>query len=232
LLQAAALPNALPVRPGMSMAAVYEPADSRQPVGGDWYDAFTLDDHRVALVIGDGAGHGRQAAIFMVQLRNLFRALAGEHAEPGAVLIRANDVASGLNDVDGPFVTCCYAVLNLQTHVLQWAQAGHFSPLVVHADGSSTYLEERPGPPLALSAYRDYESLSTTLAAGDRVLIFTDGLVERRREHLDVGLDRLARVAQTLSTLPVQAFVDGLAAAVTDRFDDLAALCVELTVIT
>ncbi len=231
LLQAAALANALPVRPGMNIAAVYEPADSRQPVGGDWYDAFTLDDHRVALVIGDVAGHGRQAAIFMVQLRNLFRALAGEHAEPGAVLSRANDVASGLNDVDGPFVTCCYAVLDLQTHVLQWAQAGHFSPLIVHADRSCTYLEERPGPPLALSPGRHYESSSTTLGVGDRVLIFTDGLVERRREHLNIGLERLASQARGLSALPVQDFVDGLAASVTDRFDDLAVLCVELTAV-
>jgi serine phosphatase RsbU (regulator of sigma subunit) len=232
LLQAAALPNVLPIRPGMSIAAVYEPADSRQPVGGDWYDAFALDEHRVALVIGDVAGHGRQAAIFMVQLRNLFRALAGEHAEPGAVLIRANDVASGLNEVDGPFVTCCYAVLNVQTQVLQWAQAGHFSPLVIHADGSSTYLDERTGPPLALSADRRYESSSTNLAVGDRVLIFTDGLVERRREHLDVGLARLANEARRLSELAVQNFVDGLAASVTDRFDDLALLCVELTATT
>jgi PAS domain S-box-containing protein len=229
LLQEAALPNALPERPGMRIAAVYEPADPRQPVGGDWYDVFAIDDDRVALVIADVAGHGRHAAAFMVQVRNVFRALAIEHASPGEVLIRSNNVTSRLNEIDGPFVTCCYAVLDVVSLTLRWAQAGHFSPLIVHADGTSTYLEERPGPPLALFGERHYESSSVVLNAGDRVLMFTDGLVERRREHLDIGLARLALLAHEHSTLQPQEFVEALAASVTERFDDLALLCVQLT---
>lgn len=228
LLQSAALPNSLPESPGVRIAAVYEPSDPHQPVGGDWYDAFTLDEDRVALVIADVAGHGRHAAIFMVQVRNVFRALAVEHPEPGEVMIRANNVTSKLNEPDGPFVTCCYAVLDVRARTLQWAQAGHFSPLIVHADGTSTYLTERSGPPLALSGARHYESSSTKLHLGDRVMMFTDGLVERRREHLDVGLARLARIAKDCSALQPQEFVEALAASVTDRFDDLALLCVEL----
>lgn len=228
LLQSAALPNSLPESPGVRIAAVYEPSDPHQPVGGDWYDAFTIDDDRVALVIADVAGHGRNAAIFMVQVRNVFRALAVEHTEPGEVMIRANNVTSKLNEPNGPFVTCCYAVLDVRTHTLQWAQAGHFSPLIVHADGASTYLLERSGPPLALASAQHYESSSTRLRPGDRVMMFTDGLVERRREHLDVGLARLAQLAKDHFTLQPKEFVKTLAGSVTDRFDDLALLCVEL----
>jgi serine phosphatase RsbU (regulator of sigma subunit) len=164
----------------------------------------------------------------MVQVRNVFRALALSHAEPGEVLTRANDVTGRLNEPDGPFVTCCYAVLDVSTRRLEWSQAGHFSPLVVHADGTSTYLGERPGPPLALFAGRTYASSFVTLVPGDRVVMFTDGLVERRREHLDIGLARLAEVAEACVKLEPREFVDALAAAVTNRFDDLALLCVEL----
>ncbi len=228
LLQSAALPNSLPSSPLVRIAAVYEPADPRQPVGGDWYDAFALDDERMALVIADVAGHGRTAAVFMVQVRNVFRALAVEHAEPGEVMIRANNVTTKLNEEGGPFVTCCYAVLDLRAKTLKWAQAGHFSPLILHPDGRSTYLEERSGPPLALFGARHYESSETKLLPGDRVMMFTDGLVERRRENIDVGLTRLARLAKDNSTLHPQEFVNALAAKVTDRFDDLALMCVEL----
>jgi len=229
ILQDAALPKALPERPGIRIAAVYEPADPRQPVGGDWYDVFAIDDDRVALVIADVAGHGRTAASFMVQVRNVFRALAIEHADPAEVLARSNNVTSRLSEHDGPFVTCTYAVLEVRTRTLHWAQAGHFSPLIVHADGTSTYLPEKPGPPLALVHDREYTSSSVVLHVGDRVLMFTDGLVERRREHLDIGLGRLARTAQQHTHLRPQEFVAALAASVTDRFDDLALLCVEFT---
>ena len=83
-------------------------------------------------MIADVAGHGHRAAVFMVQVRNIFRAIAAEHTEPDDVLIRANDVTARLNEPDGPFVTCCFAVLDIAARTLRWAQAGHFSPLIVH----------------------------------------------------------------------------------------------------
>lgn len=227
LLQAAALPTTLPQLPGVRIAAVYEPADPSQPIGGDWYDVFALGDDRVALVIADVAGHGHPAAVFMVQVRNVFRAIAAEHNEPGDVLIRANNVTARLNEPDGPFVTCCYAVLDVAARTLRWAQAGHFSPLIVLANGTSTYLQERPGAPLALYEGERYESSSVEVQPGDRVLMFTDGLVERRREHLDIGLARLADLAAAHAGLPPQDFVETLAASVTGRFDDLALVCVD-----
>jgi hypothetical protein len=227
LLQAAALPTTLPQLPGVRIAAVYEPADPRQPVGGDWFDVFALDEQRVAVVIADVAGHGHPAAVFMLQVRNVFRAIAADHTDPGDVLNRANDVTTRLNELDGPFVTCCYAVLDIGARTLRWAQAGHFSPLVVAADGTSTYLDERPGPPLALFEGHRYESSSIEVRQGDRVVMFTDGLVERRREHLDIGLARLARLSTSYATLAPQEFVETLASLVTDRFDDLAVVCID-----
>jgi PAS domain S-box-containing protein len=227
LLQAAALPTTLPELRGLRIAAVYEPADPRQPIGGDWYDVFALDDNRVAVLIADVAGHGHRAAVFMVQVRNVFRAIAAEQTEPGDVLIRANDVTTRLNEPNGPFVTCCYAVLDIGARTLRWAQAGHFSPLIVFADGTSTYLDERPGPPLALFKAQRYESSSVEVRPGDRLLMFTDGLVERQREHLDVGLARLAKLAASHAGLAPQDFVETLAASVTQRFDDLALVCVD-----
>ncbi|MEO7370585.1 MAG: SpoIIE family protein phosphatase [Ilumatobacteraceae bacterium] len=228
LLQAAALPSTLPDLPGVRIAAVYEPADARQPVGGDWYDIFALDDNLVALVIADVAGHGHSAAVFMLQVRNVFRAIAAEHTAPAEVLTRANNVTARLNETDGPFVTCCFAVLDIAARTLSWAQAGHFSPMIVHADGASRYLDERPGAPLAFFEGQRYESSSIELNPGDRILMFTDGLVERRREHLDIGLARLAALASWHADLPVQKFVETLAASVTERFDDLAVVCVDI----
>ncbi len=102
LLQAAALSVSLPTAPDVTLSAVYEPADPIQPVGGDWYDAFLLDNDRIALVIADVSGHGREAAAFMLQVRNIFRAVAIQHALPADVLHHANEVTTRLNETDGP----------------------------------------------------------------------------------------------------------------------------------
>ena len=144
------------------------------------------------------------------------------------MLTRANNVTARLNEADGPFVTCCYAVLDVAARTLRWAQAGHFSPLVVLADGTSRYLAERPGAPLALYEGQRYESSEVEVHPGDRVVLFTDGLVERRREHLDIGLARLATIASAHARLEPQDLVETLAASVTHRFDDLALVCVDL----
>ena len=195
LLQAAALPRTLPQLPGVRIAAVYEPMDPSQPVGGDWYDVFALDDTHVALVIADVAGHGHSAAIFMVQVRNVFRAIAAEHTEPADVLMRANNVTTRLNEPDGPFVTCCFAVLDISGRTLRWAQAGHFSPLLVMADGTSDVSRRAAGCTPRILRGQHYESSSIEVRPGDRIVMFTDGMVERRREHLDIGLARLSDLA-------------------------------------
>jgi Stage II sporulation protein E (SpoIIE)/Domain of unknown function (DUF4118) len=229
LLQAAALPSSLPAVPGVMLSAVYEPADPTQPVGGDWYDAFLLDNDRIALVIADVSGHGREAAAFMLQVRNIFRAVAIEHALPADVLHHANEVTTRLNETDGPFVTCCYAVFELSSGRFEWAQAGHFSPLILRADGVATYLAERPGPPLAIFHDQIYASSSLFLEPGDRIFLFTDGMVERRREILDLGINRLRLAVEARSHLEPHTLVREVAATIIERFDDLALVCLAIS---
>ncbi len=228
LLQAAALPSSLPSVPGVSLAAVYSPADPTQPVGGDWYDAFRIDDDRLALVIADVAGHGREAATVMLQVRNIFRAIAVEHRMPADVLHYANEVTTRLNDEFGPFVTCCYAVYHCSTGHFEWAQAGHFSPVVLRSCGVAEYLPERPGPPLSIRRGQKYFPSEVTLLPGDRIFMFTDGMVERRNEILDAGLARFKRSLEQRTGLEPQQLVDELAMSIGERFDDLAMICLAL----
>jgi PAS domain S-box-containing protein len=225
LLQRAALPEQLPEVEGTDIGALYQPAASDQTVGGDWYDAFPVADHQLALVIADVAGHGREAAALMVQVRNIFRAVAVEHRTPATVLSRVNDVVLRLRP-SGLFVTCCYAVLDTERGDLSWGVAGHPPPVFV-AGGTPALGEAPAGPPLAVFSTARYHDSSVTLGRGDRVYLYTDGLVERRGEPIDVGLERLcASIARLGATRPQRA-VEALGAQVDDQFDDLAVLCVE-----
>ena len=108
LLQRAALPEALPVVDGISIGAHYQAAQE-QPIGGDWYDAFLLDDAHLALVIADVAGHGMDAASYMVQIRNVLRTVAFEHSQPDDILRRVNQIVVTLHAERAPMTTCCVA---------------------------------------------------------------------------------------------------------------------------
>jgi serine phosphatase RsbU (regulator of sigma subunit) len=224
ILQKAALPSALPRLDGLELRAVYEPAAETQPVGGDWFDAFVLGPDRVALVIADVAGHGPEAATFMVQVRNIFRAVAVEWCGPDEVLRRVNDVTVGLHDPAGLFVTACYATLDVATGALSWAAAGHPPPLLC----GKGFLEQVPGLPLSIAAGATYQVQHAELSPGSRLLLYTDGLVERRDEPIDDGLDRLDRLAGAAAHLSPSAAVQHLVDAVGSPGDDLALLLVEL----
>jgi serine phosphatase RsbU (regulator of sigma subunit) len=197
-------------------------------VGGDWYDAFALGDRRVGLVIGDVAGHGEEAASFMVQVRNALRAMALEHEQPNVVLERINAVALALRDDNAPFVTCCYAVLDARTRTLTYATAGHFDPLVVTKHGLAHQSLAPPRPPLTVARHPGYVTTSVDLSDGDRVIMFTDGLIERRGEPIDVGLERLARCAGNLSGEKPDVCVESLVSPVDGHLDDLAVICADL----
>jgi serine phosphatase RsbU (regulator of sigma subunit) len=223
LLQRAALPTSLPEVAGVELAARYEPALAAQPVGGDWYDAFELEDGRLALAIADVSGHGPDAAAYMVQVRNVVRALAIEHGEPGRVLAQANRVVGRIAE-HNLFATCCYLVLEPSTGALAWARAGHFSPLL--AGASAAYLPTDVGPPLGVEPDARFPVAVGDLAAGELLVLFTDGLVEDRSEPLKAGLDRLAEVAAGCTGRPTDAVAELLVASAPDRSDDLALICV------
>lgn len=227
LLQRAALPSRLPHVGSAAIGATYQPADTEQPVGGDWFDAFDLGDGRLALVIADVAGHGPDAAAVMVQVRNILRAVALDHDDPDDVLQHVNEVASTFAEHNGPFVTCCYGVLEADGSRFSWAAAGHPPPLVV-AEGECTFPPQLPGLPLAVSREALYSAQHVDLSAGDRLVLYTDGLVERRGELLDLGLERLRIAVAAAPQLGSQELADALGASVIEPVDDLAVLVVDV----
>jgi serine phosphatase RsbU (regulator of sigma subunit) len=201
-----------PFRPaGAEVAVRYTPAAEAARVGGDWYDAFRSPSGAMTLVIGDVIGHDTAAAAAMGQLRGLLRGIATySDAGPGEVL-RGLDVA--MDHLDFPTLATC-AVARL-TEVegggatMVWSSAGHLSPVVLHADGSLGAPDPWQGDLLlgvdGLAARHEHV---VALPPGSTVLMFTDGLVERRHEDLDTGLARLRAVVAELAGCPLDVLCD------------------------
>jgi PAS domain S-box-containing protein len=192
LLQRTIVPDRLPELPGIELAAQYRPAEVAVDVGGDWYDAFVGRDGRLALVVGDVAGHGIEAASLMGRVRNALRAYAIEDMDASSILRRLHHMLSTLDDV--VMVTAFVACLDPTTNELAWSRAGHPPPLLVDADGQSTFLDDVNGAPLGTMA-KEYATHVTTLQPGSLLVGYTDGLVERRDCVLDEGLAWLQRRA-------------------------------------
>ncbi len=227
LLQRAALPLELPVTRRATLGAHYQPAAGQTAIGGDWYDAFNLDDTHIALVIADVAGHGPDAAAYMVQIRNVMRTVAVEHRAPADILRRANNVARRLDETSVAMTTGCVAVLDLTTAELTWSLAGHPPPLLLGADGRTEFLAVPPGLPIGVWPGTEYPQAATRLQEGDRIVMFTDGLVERRDEPFDAGLARLVAIGHECRRLAPQAAAEWLVEALSPRLDDVALLVVE-----
>lgn len=179
--------------PGVDVSVTYRPAEIDHLVGGDWYDLIELSAGRVGLAVGDVVGHSVEAAITMGQLRNAVRAMAPWCTDPGELLQRADQIAGRIDG--GSFVTMAYATFDASAGDLVYACAGHPPPLLVQADGSSEYLMGGRGFPLGCGLPALGETASARLEVGDRVLLYSDGLIERRGEDLTVGLERLQQVA-------------------------------------
>jgi serine phosphatase RsbU (regulator of sigma subunit) len=193
LLQRSMLPERLPVVPGVRLAARSLTSDSSVCVGGDWYDAFPLPSGEVGLVVGDVVGHDLQAATTMGQLRAAVRAFAVHERSPAAVLERVNTVADLLDVTD--MTTCLYAVVTPATGRVRWSSAGHPNPFVLPANGEVGFvLPGDPGPPLGASLDGGFEDRDLPVGDGTFVLLYTDGLLERRTVSLSDGQRRLASV--------------------------------------
>jgi serine phosphatase RsbU (regulator of sigma subunit)/anti-sigma regulatory factor (Ser/Thr protein kinase) len=193
-LQRQLLPERLPVLPALAMAARYRPGERAAQVGGDWYDAIVLAGGRVGLAIGDVVGHGVRAATLMGELRAALRAYAViDPQAPGAVMSQLNALAARTHG--GEMVaTALYMVIDPDAGQARFASAGHLPPLVMAADGATRFLEHTPAPPLGVMEHTGYETWESELQPGSSVLLYTDGVVERRGEQLDVGLERLRGV--------------------------------------
>jgi integral membrane sensor domain MASE1/anti-sigma regulatory factor (Ser/Thr protein kinase) len=191
-LQRSLLPDRLPELPGVQLAARYVPARADMEVGGDWYDVVQLPNGQVGLAIGDVAGHGLRAASTMGELRMGLRAYALEEPSPAKVVSRLDRLVSRL--LESEIVTLVYLVLDLDSGTVRLANAGHPPPLVVEPGGRTSYLEDGLGSPLGCD---DPDPLETSfrLVPGSTLLLFTDGLVERRGVSIQEGLDRLELLA-------------------------------------
>jgi PAS domain S-box-containing protein len=192
-LQRSLLPERLPPIEGLEMAARYLPGARGAAIGGDWYDVLERPDGRVALVVGDVAGHGLRAAASMGQLRNAFRAYGMVEASPAEVVARINRlVMSGVEQV---MATVLYLVLDRETGEVSFSAAGHPPPLVITPDGPH-YLEGGRSVPIGAADPAVFRESTAILQPGSSLLLYTDGLVERRDTPLEERLDQLAAAAR------------------------------------
>jgi serine phosphatase RsbU (regulator of sigma subunit) len=205
----------------------YVPAALDQPIGGDWYDVFPLSSTVLCAVIGDVAGHGPEAAAFMVQMRNVVRAMAAELRAPDEILSRATEVTRRVNPDQELFITCCVAIVDVSNQRFSWSCAGHLPPLLSTRDGELRFGVGDVGPPLLTFRDAEYRTTSVPFRPGDRAVLFTDGLVERPGGDIDIELERLRRSARDFARYPAQGLVDELAGRVESQVDDLAIICID-----
>jgi serine phosphatase RsbU (regulator of sigma subunit)/integral membrane sensor domain MASE1 len=224
ILQRGLLPDRLPRIPEVALAARYEPATADVEVGGDWYDVIQLRDGLLGLAIGDVAGHGVSAAAMMGQVRMALRAYAVQDPSPVSVMSSVHRLVAQLPMPE--LVTLIYLVFDPATRRLHFTNAGHVPPLLF-GGGECRYLEDGLAPPLGVTAEPDFTEHKQDMWAGSTLLLYTDGLVERRRESIQLGLDRLLLEAVARQGADVDELCDGILSALVDKdhvADDVALL--------
>jgi hypothetical protein len=199
-LQRSILLDRMPSMPGVALAARYRPGGGEVRVGGDWYDVIPLPDHRIGLVIGDVAGHGIESAALMSQLRNALRAYALEHADPAAVVQRLDQLLHHLEPAG--MATLVYAVYSVADRQLSMLAAGHPYPLLVETDGQTTFLQGGRSLPLGTGMPQRRQASTSVLPPDSMLVLYTDGLIERRTQTLDEGFAALATSAHARADDP------------------------------
>ncbi|TWV57068.1 SpoIIE family protein phosphatase [Streptomyces misionensis] len=231
-LQRALLPE-LPRAGHLELVARYVPSSTTAKIGGDWYDAFALPRGDIVLVIGDVSGHDLQAAVAMSTLRNMLRGLAVDHPEPPGDVLRRLDLASHTLSPRST-ATCVYALLKDACgtgHLdLHHSSAGHLPPLLTTREGDARYLESGRGLLIGMDPDIPRPSACDPLPPRSTLLLFTDGLVERRGQSLDIGLNHLREYAATLARDSLDVFCDELIIKFGgDATDDIALLALRPT---
>jgi CheY-like chemotaxis protein/anti-sigma regulatory factor (Ser/Thr protein kinase) len=190
--------------PSAAVSAVYQPAGEIMRVGGDWYTATPLGVTRIGVSAGDVVGHGLRAATVMSQLRSALGAAALATDDPAAVIDLLDRYAQTLDDAE--FATVAYAIIDTAAATVSYACAGHPYPLVVAPEGTVTWLRDGRRPPLAVKSFKKPRWYAPTGAAalqpGSLLLLYTDGLIERRAESLEDGFARLTSAAAGCAKLP------------------------------
>jgi serine phosphatase RsbU (regulator of sigma subunit) len=222
-LQQSLLPQALPDVSGIELAARYQAGVEGVEIGGDWYDVIEVDDGRLLLVVGDVSGRGVDAATTMARIRYSIRAYAAQGDSPPVIL----DKVSRLIDIrrDDHFATVLCAWLDVAAGTASIANAGHPPPLLLDGSGAR-FLDTDVDAPLGVPVRTTYRSATVDLPRAGTVLLYTDGLFERRGETVDVGHERLRMRAEQVAAGELEVTVTSLLAAMSDGAggDDTAIL--------
>jgi serine phosphatase RsbU (regulator of sigma subunit) len=192
-LQAAFVQKALPTIPNLGFHASYIPAGAEAQVGGDWYDAFELPDGRILFSIGDVAGHGIEAAVIMSRARQAIISNALNERDPALVLHRANET---LMLQEPKMVTAICGYIDPRSLEIHYATAGHPPPVLAFPDREPYFLEH-DGMPLGILPDVQYGSFTTTAQPGALLVLYTDGVIEHKRDLFD-GERRLLEAARTV----------------------------------
>ncbi|WP_280701751.1 SpoIIE family protein phosphatase [Kitasatospora sp. GP82] len=190
ILQRGLLSQHIRPTPGVEIAYRYLPSSVVSEVGGDWFDVVPLSGDRLALIVGDVMGHGMRAAATMGQLRTVARTLATLDLTPDQVLTRLDETAADIGE--GQFATCVCAVYDPADRSCTAASAGHLPPVVVARDGSTQPIELPPAVPLGVGG-AGFESVKVTIPEDGILVLYTDGLIERRGQDIDQGMNLLCR---------------------------------------
>ena len=189
-LQRSMLPTGLSAPSSVEVRHRYLPGSKMIEVGGDWYESIALPGGRVALVVGDVAGHGVRAAVTMGRLRTAIHTLAMLELPPADSLLQLDELMHTLGEREPHFATCAYAVFDAVSGECEVAVAGHLPPLLVHPDGSNELLDVPPSPPLGIGN-GEVESRQFKVEDGSLFVLYTDGLVENKGQDISDGLARL-----------------------------------------
>ena len=228
-LQRSLLAGELPADPRFAMETHYQAAAHDLDVGGDWFDAFLITPDRLAVVVGDVVGRGIDAATTMGQLRSAIRALASAEVGPARLLERLDGFVERVESAR--MATVAYAEVDLAANEMVYACAGHLPPLLTEPGGAPRYLlGARSGALGSRAGRRARIEQRTPLPPGSRLLLYTDGLIERRNRRIDAGFEVLARTYAGKRDSPLPGLTVALADMLVgqDHADDVCLLCLAL----
>lgn len=228
IMQRTLLPDALPQIPGMRFSAKYLPAGTGIKIGGDWYDVFQLTNGRLAFVIGDVVGRGVLAASVMAEIRASLRAYMTQGHKLTEVVTMLNDLLVTMGSNRG--ATLCILELDPEAEEVEAVIAGHLPPLLIDPEGHARLIEQRHGLPVGVRTGHAYHAGRHQFPTGSRLLLYTDGLIERRDEAIDEGFRRLIAAGSDAAQHNDASLADRVYRALLDETpleDDVALLAIE-----
>lgn len=233
-IQHSALPSVFPAYPNRKDFSIFASMDTAKEVGGDFYDFYLLDGNKLCILIADVSGKGIPAAMFMMTVKTMIKGLAENGMEVDDVLTTANNKICENNDA-GMFVTVWMGILDLETGMLSYANAGHNHPAIRHKDGMFEFLKVKPNFILAGMEGIKYRKNEYQLQPGDELFLYTDGVTEAQNEEKELfGDTRLLECLNREIGLTVEEICSRVKEEVTafageaDQFDDITMLCVKL----